>query len=612
MSQVNLIDIENANPQIPTQFDTDSGTAIPLANTLEIVGGIGVTTSGSGNTVTVSLTGGGAGIDEINVDTFTAPGTNPVLPNGSGAITVTGAQVLAGTVGANVIRTDSLAANSYTIQVQQASSSAVANASVNGVAHFNSGQFTVNQGFVSLTGSGLAVDSFAVDTGTSPIVPDGTGLVTISGSSVAPGTNPVRSNGTGANALTLEVQRSQAIAAADSTKVGLCNFDSSSFSVAATGFVTASTTGLLKTLTGDTGGALSPTSNNINTLGSGSITIAGSGSTLTTQLTGLTNHAVLVGAGTSTITKIAATANTGAILQNNSSADPSYSTATYPSTTTVSQILYSSAANTVSGLATANNSVVLTNGSGVPSLGTSLTNDFTYTSSTAATVRTLTVTNTDNTNTGSGALIKAVSGGASAGDAVYQASTTTTDWSFGVDNSVTSPTADPFVISQGTALGTNNIMSVATSGEINYPLQPAFLAYLATTANNKTGTGTSYQLGTDALTEVFDQNSDFNTNGTFTAPVTGKYALNTSSIISGCTIATGQTTQISTSNRIYSSQFNRPAGNSNLCAPISVLADMDAADTAVVNVMSSGEAGDTDDILGSSTLFTYFSGALSA
>ena len=121
-----------------------------------------------------------------------------------------------------------------------------------------------------------------------------------------------------------------------------------------------------QTITGDTGGALSPTAGNWNILGSGSITTSGSGSTLTTQLTGLTNHAVLVGAGTTTITKIAATANTGAVLQNNSGADPSYSTATYPSTTTVSQILYSSATNTVSGLATANRGVLTTGATGIP------------------------------------------------------------------------------------------------------------------------------------------------------------------------------------------------------------------------------------------------------
>lgn len=119
------------------------------------------------------------------------------------------------------------------------------------------------------------------------------------------------------------------------------------------------------TYTEDTGTAV-PAANNLNVLGSGSITTSGAGSTITTALTGLTNHAVLVGAGTSTITKIAATANTGAILQNNSGADPSYSTATYPSTTTINQILYSSAANTVTGLATANRGVLTTGATGVP------------------------------------------------------------------------------------------------------------------------------------------------------------------------------------------------------------------------------------------------------
>jgi hypothetical protein len=58
MSQVSIIDIEGNNPQIPTQFDGDVGFAIPIANTLEILGGttaagiIPVFTSGSGNTIT--------------------------------------------------------------------------------------------------------------------------------------------------------------------------------------------------------------------------------------------------------------------------------------------------------------------------------------------------------------------------------------------------------------------------------------------------------------------------------------------------------------------------------------------------------------------------------
>jgi|SRR5579863_1270689 len=83
--------------------------------------------------------------------------------------------------------------------------------------------------------------------------------------------------------------------------------------------------------------------------------------------TAVTQHAVIVGGSTSsTLTNIAATANTGAVLQNNSSADPSYSTATYPSTTTINQILYSSSASVVAGLATANNGVLTTGTSGIP------------------------------------------------------------------------------------------------------------------------------------------------------------------------------------------------------------------------------------------------------
>lgn len=122
-----------------------------------------------------------------------------------------------------------------------------------------------------------------------------------------------------------------------------------------------------KTITGDSGGALSPTAGNWNILGSGSITTSGSASTLTVELTGLTNHAVLVGAGTTTITKVGPTAIPGQVLQSaGAAADPAFSTATYPSTTTINQILYSSAANTVTGLATANRGVLTTGATGIP------------------------------------------------------------------------------------------------------------------------------------------------------------------------------------------------------------------------------------------------------
>lgn len=64
---------------------------------------------------------------------------------------------------------------------------------------------------------------------------------------------------------------------------------------------------------------------------------------------------------------------TGALLQSAGGGGvPTFTTATYPSTTTASQILYSSTANTVTGLATANNGILATNGSGVPSITSTL------------------------------------------------------------------------------------------------------------------------------------------------------------------------------------------------------------------------------------------------
>jgi hypothetical protein len=70
---------------------------------------------------------------------------------------------------------------------------------------------------------------------------------------------------------------------------------------------------------------------------------------------------------------LAGTATAGQILRSGASAAPSWSTATYPATTTINQILYSSAANTISGIGTANGGVLTTNASGVPSFVTGTT-----------------------------------------------------------------------------------------------------------------------------------------------------------------------------------------------------------------------------------------------
>lgn len=75
-------------------------------------------------------------------------------------------------------------------------------------------------------------------------------------------------------------------------------------------------------------GTAVPAANVLNDLGSGSITTTGSGNTVTTTLTGLTNHNVLIGAGTPTITNVAPSATAGIpLVSNGASADPSFTTA---------------------------------------------------------------------------------------------------------------------------------------------------------------------------------------------------------------------------------------------------------------------------------------------
>lgn len=93
----------------------------------------------------------------------------------------------------------------------------------------------------------LAINSATVGqtiTGTSggPLSPT-LGNWNILGGTVVAGTSPVATSGS-ASTLTINVQRSQAIASTDSTKIGLASFNSSDFSVDANGFVSIVTGGM--------------------------------------------------------------------------------------------------------------------------------------------------------------------------------------------------------------------------------------------------------------------------------------------------------------------------------------------------------------------------------
>ena len=307
MSQAGIVDFEGSHPQVPTSFVTNSGTAIPILNVLEVLGtivaanGNPLTTLGSGNTVTIQTqytkanatsVGTNAGLASFNSAQFTVDANGFVSLSGSGSgETITGntGGALSPTAGNwNIFGTSTVAGaipvqtsgsgSTLTVQVQKSQAIAGTDATKIGLAAFSSSQFAVDaNGFVTLNGSGVAETiTGTVGGALSPTA----GNWNILASSTAAGTTPIQTSGS-VSTLTIQVQKSQAIAGTDATKIGLAAFSSSQFAVDANGFVTLNGSGVGLTITGNTGGALSPTAGNWNINGGAGCTTSGSGSTLT-------------------------------------------------------------------------------------------------------------------------------------------------------------------------------------------------------------------------------------------------------------------------------------------------------------------------------------------
>lgn len=137
--------------------------------------------------------------------------------------------------------------------------------------------------------------------------------------------------------------------------------------------------------------------------------------------------------------------------------------------------------------------------------------------------------------------------------------------------------------------------------------RPCFQAQ-AGTQNNVTGNSTLYTMTFG--TEIFDVDSNFDGTSTFTAPLSGKYQLNAYVNMSGITSAADEVLlQVVTSNRTYTTEtILTNSIESSIGLHLSVVADMDASDTATVQVRVIGEASDVVDIRtgGLSTFSGYF------
>ncbi len=163
-----------------------------------------------------------------------------------------------------------------------------------------------------------------------------------------------------------------------------------------------------------------------------------------------------------------------------------------------------------------------------------------------------------------------------------------------------------------TAIDSSTMFQATSAGEITQPLQPSFLVTNSAGQVDITGDGTVVTVTWG--NEVRDAGGDFASN-TFTAPVTGQYFLQASVLLSG--ITSGHTgvgyLAIVTGNRTYlcrrtSNSYVESASAGFLQLFGNVMADMDAGDTAIVQVSVSGSTKVVDVL--NDAQYNYFSGSL--
>ena len=234
--------------------------------------------------------------------------------------------------------------------------------------------------------------------------------------------------------------------------------------------------------------------------------------------------------------------------------------------------------------------------------------DFTNTGTSTSASTAFIHKNTSNT-AGAGVDLQLRVGGASASDPYMRfAVEGVLEYSLGIDNS----DSDALCLTNTSTLNGTNYIRVNSTGEINYPFQPAFQATNSTTDTNQTGNGTNVTVQFD--TEVLDQGGDYdNATYTFTAPVTGLYNLSTTVMAAALTAAMteGQFKLVTTGKTFYQ-QLSPGACMSSAARysfQITQQVYMIAADTAKVDLNILNGVGDTASILGT-TNFTTFSGNL--
>jgi len=170
----------------------------------------------------------------------------------------------------------------------------------------------------------------------------------------------------------------------------------------------------------------------------------------------------------------------------------------------------------------------------------------------------------------------------------------------------------------GTGAGQQNI-TYLYGGNILTPNTSAFSAYLGAADSNVTGAGAVFQLGSgNAFTEHYDIRGDFNTNGTFTAPVAAKYFFTVTLQIQGLTAAMTRLilNLVTSGGRTYRLYEVNPGAVKSSTNNISIngqtYAELAALETVVVDIAIYNGVGNTAGIggTGATLALTWFQGHL--
>lgn len=171
----------------------------------------------------------------------------------------------------------------------------------------------------------------------------------------------------------------------------------------------------------------------------------------------------------------------------------------------------------------------------------------------------------------------------------------------------------------GTGAGTTGITSASTSGtainidssnHVTMGSQPRFFCGPSSNHTMSNSTSTLTQISFD--TETIDRGSNFASN-TFTAPVTGDYLLHFQLRVDSVDIAaTYYYFFIETSNRNYQQIMARPFSSDPAYSFFhqTVIADMDANDTATVKYQQYSGTNNHATIIGNDLRYSHFSGIL--